>query len=122
MACDQTRVVSNWFTSAVQNSLIFPGLEESHHSLTHFESDPQPNVHQCMLYIMDAFAQFLAALDNIQEGDGTLLDHMVVLGTSDCSSGKLHSGVEFPTVMFGSCDGALKTDVHWRSESGDNAA
>ena len=121
MACDQTRVVSNWFSAAVQNSLLYPGLVESHHSLTHFESEPQDGVHECMLFCMARMAQFLEKLDAIPEGDGTLLDHMVVLGTSDCASGKLHSGTDFPTVMVGSADGALLTDIHWRSEDGDNA-
>ena len=121
LACDQTRVISNWFSAAVQNSLLYPGLSESHHSLTHFESEPQDGVHQCMLFNMERMAQFLAALDSIQEGDGTLLDHMVVLGTSDCASGKLHSGEDFPTVMVGSADGRFKTNIHWRSENGDNA-
>lgn len=121
LACDQTRVVSNWFTSAVANGTLFPGQDDSHHSLTHFEADPQVHVHECMLFIMDALAEFVSALDSIQEGDGTLLDHMIVLGTSDCASGKLHSGIDFPTVMLGSGDGALINDIHWRSETGDNA-
>ena len=121
LACDQTRVVSNWFSAAVANSALFPGLDESHHSLTHFEADPQPKVHEAMLFCMQGYAEFLEALDSIQEGDGTLLDHMVVLGTSDCASGKLHSGVDFPTVMVGSVDGALKSDIHWRAAGGGNA-
>jgi len=121
LACDQTRVLSNWFSAAVANSTLYPGLTDSHHSLTHFEADPQPEVHQCMLYCMEALAGFLAALDGIDEGDGTLLDHMIVLGTSDCASGKLHSGVDFPTLMVGGGDGALQTDLHWRSDTGDNA-
>ena len=121
LACDQTRVVSSWFTAAVGNGTLFPGQDDSHHSLTHFEADPQPHVHECMLFCMEAFRDFLIALDGIQEGDGTLLDHMIVLGTSDCASGKLHSGDDFPTVIVGSGDGALVTDVHWRSDAGDNA-
>lgn len=121
LACDQTRVLSNWFSAAVANGTLFHGQVDSHHSLTHFEADPQPQVHECMLYCMEGFATFLEALDSIDEGDGTLLDHMIVLGTSDCSSGKLHSGVDYPTVMVGGGDGVLRTDVHWRSTTGDNA-
>ena len=121
LACDQTRVISSWFTSAVANGTLFPGQDDSHHSLTHFEADPQPHVHECMLFCMEAFRDLLSALDGIQEGDGTLLDHMIVLGTSDCGSGKFHSGEDFPTVMVGSGDGALVTDIHWRSDAGDNA-
>ena len=41
LACDQTRVVSSWFTAAVGNGTLFPGQDDSHHSLTHFEADPQ---------------------------------------------------------------------------------
>jgi len=121
LACDQTRVISSWFTAAVGNGTIFPGQDDSHHSLTHFEADPQPHVHECMLFCMEAFSDLLSALDGIQEGDGTLLDHMIVLGTSDCGSGKFHSGEDFPTVLVGSGDGALVTDIHWRSDAGDNA-
>ena len=121
LACDQTRVVSSWFTSAVANGTLFPGQEDSHHSLTHFEADPQPHVNECVLFCMEAFNQLLEALDGIEEGDGTLLDHMIVLGTSDCASGKLHSGVDFPAVVVGGGDGALVTNQHWRSEAGDNA-
>ncbi len=121
LVCDQTRVFSNSFSGAVQNSNIFPGQEESHHSLTHFEADPQPHVNECTIFCIEALAQQVEALAAIPEGDGTLLDHMVLMGTSDCAEGKIHSGNDFPIVLLGSCDGKLKTNMHWRSENGDLA-
>lgn len=121
LACDQTRVVSHWFSAAVQNSALFPERDESHHSLTHFEQDPQPEVHECMLFCMENLATFVGALDAIEEGDGTLLDHSVVFATSDCASGKLHSGTDFPLLLIGGADGALVTDMHHRSTAGENA-
>ena len=121
LVCDQTRVFTNSFTGAVQNSALFPGFEESHHSLTHFESEPQPLVHECTVFCVEALEQQVAALAAIPEGDGTLLDHMVVMGTSDCAEGKFHSGNDFPIVLVGSADGRLRTNQHWRSAAGDLA-
>ena len=121
LVCDQTRVFTNSFTGAVQNSALFPGFEESHHSLTHFEPDPQPLVHDCTVFCIEGLEQQIAALAAIPEGDGTLLDHMVMMGTSDCAEGKIHSGVDFPIVLAGSADGRLKTNMHWRSSTGDLA-
>ena len=121
LVCDQTRVFTNSFTGAVQNSALFPGFDESHHSLTHFEPDPQPLVHDCTVFCIEALEQQIAALAALPEGDGTLLDHMLVMGTSDCAEGKIHSGVDFPIVLAGSADGRIKTDIHWRSNTGDLA-
>ena len=44
-----------------------------------------------------------------------------MMGTSDCAEGKIHSGIDFPIVLAGSADGRLKTDMHWRSKTGDLA-
>lgn len=121
LVCDQTRVFTNSFSGAVQNSALFPGFDESHHSLTHFESDPQPLVHDCTVFCVEAFEAQISALAALPEGDGSLLDHMLVMGTSDCAEGKIHSGNDFPIVLAGSADGRLKTDIHWRSNSGDLA-
>ena len=53
------------------------------------------------MQIMDQYAYFLRALDAIPEGEGTLLDHCIALGTSDVSEGRTHSLDEFPLVIGG---------------------
>lgn len=121
LACDQTRVFSNWFTHPV-NNLLFQNASTGHHELTHNEADPQPEVHQITVQIVQALAAQIAALDAVQEGAGTLLDHMVVLGVSETGLAKTHSMEEMPIVLAGSAGGRLKVGMHYRSEGGENTS
>ena len=121
LACDQTRVVSNQLTHPVDNYL-WPGTDSGHHQLTHDEPDPQPQVHEVVLQVMEEYRYFVESLRSIQEGDGTLLDNMVVLATSGISLGRTHALDEFPILLAGSACGALKTNLHYRSASRENAA
>lgn len=121
LACDQTRVFSNFFTHPV-NNVLFPGATAGHHQLTHDEPGEQPEVFAITRQCVDAFAYQLDALSKVQEGAGTLLDHMVVLGTSDVALGKTHSPEDFPIALVGSCGGALKTGVHYRSSSSESVS
>jgi hypothetical protein len=121
LACDQTRIVSNQLTHPVDNYL-WPDTDRGHHQLTHDEPDPQPQVHTVVLQIVDDFRYFVEALRAVPEGDGTLLDNMAVLATSGISLGRTHSLDEFPILTAGSCAGALKTGVHYRAGSPENAS
>lgn len=121
LACDQTRVFSNWFTHPV-NNILFTDALTGHHELTHNEPGEQPQVHAITVQIIQALATQIAALDAVQEGSGTLLDHMVVMGTSETSLGKTHSMEEMPLVLAGSCGGKLKVGMHYRSEGGENTS
>jgi hypothetical protein len=71
---------------------------------------------------MEELAYFLGALDAIEEGDGTLLDHSVVLGMSDCSYGKSHAIDDYPLLLAGSAGGVLKNGIHYRSPAAENAS
>ncbi len=121
LACDQTRVFSNTFTYPLTNAL-FPGATAGHHSLTHDEPGDQPEVHAITTQCIEAYAALVRTLDAIPEGDGTLLDNCVVLGTSDVSEGRQHSLEDYPILLAGSCCGQLKTNWHHHSISGDNAS
>lgn len=121
LACDQTRVFSQWFSSPVGNPL-YPGATAGHHQLTHDEPGEQPQVQSILLYIMSEFAYLVKALAAVPEGDSTLLDHCAILGTSDCSYGKSHLLEEYPILIAGTCNGALKTGLHYRSPSAENAS
>lgn len=121
LACDQTRVFSLWFSQPVNNTL-FPGAPSGHHQLTHDEPSPQPEVAKILQFIMGELAYFLKALDSIPEGDGTLLDHCGILVTSDVNYGRAHTLDDFPIVIAGSANGALKTGVHYRSPAAENTS
>ena len=119
LACDQTRVFGHYLTAPVSD-VLFPDAAEGHHGLTHNEPGNQPTVHAITTQIMEMFSDTLQILDGVPEGDGTLLDNMVVLATSEVSQGQTHSILDMPIVLGGSACGFFKQDIHVRSLSGDN--
>ncbi len=121
LACDQTRVFFDQLTSPISRAL-FPGASDGHHALTHNEPGDQPEVNAITKYCIGQMAVLLEELDAIAEGDGTLLDHTVVLGTSDVSQGRSHSVEEFPILLVGSAGGRLKTGTHYRPPAAENTS
>jgi hypothetical protein len=122
-ACDFTRVASMWWSDPVRRAL-YAGIDVEHHDATHNEADPQPMVDAIVTQIMEQYAYLVRAFDAVQEGPDpttTLLDHAVVLGTSDVSLGKTHSLEDMPIVYAGSAGDRLLTGVHHRS-SRENAS
>lgn len=118
LACDMTRVVSVQFSRPVSN-VLYPGAPEGHHKLTHDELGEQPQVNAIIKQLVGEFAYFLEALRKVPEGDETLLDHCAILGFSDCSYGKSHSIDNYPVVLAGGANGALKQGYHFRSPAGN---
>lgn len=121
VACDQTRVFSHWFSDPLTNKL-YPGATMGHHSLTHDEPGEQPEVNMITKFIMGEFAYMVEALAAVPEGDESVLDHMVLLATSETSKGQTHSFEEMPIVLAGSACGALNQGIHYRSHTGENAS
>lgn len=114
-ACDQVRVVSNYVTKPVSD-VLFADATGAHHQLTHDEPGDQPEVNKITKQCVDMYGDFVRALDAIEEGDGTVLDHSVLVGSSEISLGRLHSLTEFPLLIAGSANGRLKTGLHVRTE------
>lgn len=121
LACDQTRVFSDWFSTPV-NNMLYPNATAGHHQLTHDEPDPQPQVHGIVLYTMTELAYLISALAAVTEGEGTLLEHTGLLVTSDVSYGRAHSIEEYPILIAGSANGALKKGIHYRSPASENTS
>jgi hypothetical protein len=121
LACDSTRVCSLLFSKPVSN-ILYPGAPSGHHQLTHDEAGKQPEVQKIILQIVTECAYFVNALRAIPEGDGTLLDHMVLLGFSDCSFGKSHAIDNYPLLLAGTGNGALKKGIHYHAPAPENAS
>ena len=71
---------------------------------------------------MAAFSYFIEALHSKQEGEGTLLDNSVILGTSGVSLGRTHRIDDIPIVLFGNAGGTIKNNIHYRSAGQSNAS
>jgi hypothetical protein len=119
LACDQTRVFSNWFSYPV-NNVLFSGASAGHHQLTHDEPGDQPEVQAILLQIIEELAYQIHSLRNIEEGDGTLLDNCLVMATTDVSLGRTHNLEDFPLIYAGSAGGTLVQGTHYRGSTGEN--
>lgn len=120
MACDASRVFFHMYSQPVNNTL-FPSATSGHHQLTHDEGGAQPQVAMILRYIMEDFATFITTLSRVQEGDETLLDHTLVMLTTDCSFGRTHSVDEYPMIFAGGRSHGLRRNTHLRAR-GENAS
>jgi hypothetical protein len=90
------------------------GLPEAHHSMSHHSNDPEKMATFSKLntYHVDTLAYFVRKLQGIPDGDGTLLDHTIVLYGSGMSDGNTHNNYNVPVVIVGGRDQQLKGDRH----------
>ena len=116
LACDQTRVF-NMLYSWSQSMLRKSGDSATHHTLSHEEPVDaafgyQPETAWFNTRSMEALADFIAALDRVREGDGTLLDRTLVVAHSDTNYAKIHAVDEIPIMTIGGAGGRIKTGLH----------
>lgn len=121
-ATDQTRVF-NLSVSFPQNGMFMPGDPLGFHQSTHEEPvDPklgyQPRVAEYNVESMELYAALLKELDAIPEGDGTLLDHSLVMAFTDQSYARIHAVDGLPVLLAGGANGRMKTGYHI---AGDNS-
>ena len=90
------------------------GISDGHHSISHHQSDPEKidklikidELHVAM------FAYLLKRLKETPDGDGTLLDHSLVLFGSSISESNIHTHDDLPIVLAGGANGQLKGNRH----------
>jgi Protein of unknown function (DUF1552) len=114
--CDQVRVF-NLFTAAAFAGTTQPGYDKPHHTATHEEAVDtaqkcQPHVSWFTRRAMEEWAYFVQALAKIKEGDGTLLDHVLIYASTDQSFAKTHSIEGIPMFTAGTAGGRIKTGLH----------
>jgi hypothetical protein len=116
IACDQTRIFNMMFNNGA-SSLTQPGSTITHHQLTHEEVldtrlGYQPNATFFLTKIMESWVYFVNALDQIKEGDRTLLDNTLVLAHSETEFAKFHTIDNIPIMTAGSAGGKMKTGIY----------
>jgi len=75
-------------------------------------SDGRPLMIQVMRWYMEQFAYLLRKLKEIPEGDGTVLDHSLVLCTSDMGYGDGHPMDHLPVILAGRGGGVVNPGRH----------
>ena len=79
---DLTRVIS-FMIGKEQSARPYPqiGVPEAHHPLSHHDNVPDLIAHMSKInrYHVELFSKYLAKLRGTMDGDGSLLDHMMIL-------------------------------------------
>src|SRR5947209_1857717 len=112
---DLTRVIS-FMIGKEQSARPYPqiGVPEAHHPLSHHNDIPELVAHMSKInrYHAELFSQYLAKLRATPDGDGSLLDHMIILYGSGISNSTRHSGDNLPLLLVGGGAGRLKGGQH----------
>ncbi len=115
LRCDATRVISFMLgNSASGRSYPFLGVPDAHHDLSHHGADPDK---LAALRVIEAwevacFAELTRRLAETPDGEGSLLDHSVLLLSSELSNSNGHTHTNLPVLLAGRCGGALQTGRH----------
>jgi Protein of unknown function (DUF1552) len=112
---DITRVTT--FMKGVEASSIgYPqiGVPESHHIVSHHGGNPETirKYGKINAYHLSLFAGFVETLRATPDGDGSLLDHSLVMYGSGMGNGDKHDQSLIPIMLAGSAGGRLKGGRH----------
>jgi len=114
---DMTRVISFMLAREGSNRPYRPiGVTDGHHSVTHHMNDPEKiaKVVKINTYHVETFAYLLDKMRKTPDGDGTLLDHSMILYGSSISDGNAHTHHDLPLVLAGGGRGQIKGGRHIR--------
>ena len=101
---DVTRVVA-FQVSRELNGRPYPwiGVPEGHHAVSHHQMDPVKIAQGAKInaYHVSLFARFLDRMKNTPDGDGSLLDHTLLLYGTGMGDSDHHTPVDLPAVVVG---------------------
>ncbi len=101
---DVTRVITFQLARETSNR-TYPeaGVTDPHHPLTHNGGNPEKlaKVAQINAFHVGLFSEFLAKLKNTPEGDGSLLDHSLILYGSGMGNPDIHDHRNLPIIVAG---------------------
>ncbi len=79
------------------------GAPDAHHPTSHHQNTPekQANYAKINAFHTKIFAYYVERLRATPDGDGSLLDHMILLYGAGMSDGNLHATTDLPLVLLG---------------------
>lgn len=102
---DATRIATFMFGNAVsgQSFSFLEGVDGGHHGLSHHEKRADKMAQYALVnrWHVERFAAFLAGLDAVEEGEGTLADGSIVLFGSGLADGNAHEPRDLPILVGG---------------------
>lgn len=114
---DSTRVATFMYANEGSNKAYpFIGVKDGHHTLSHHENDhaKQMRISRINCFHTRQLAYLLGRLRGISEGEGTLLDHTLLVYGSSISDGNRHNHDDLPIALIGGGSGAVLGGRHLR--------
>jgi len=115
MQGDVTRVTTFQLARETSNR-TYPeiGVPDPHHPLSHHGNDPAKIARMSKInaFHVSLFAEFLQKLASVKEGNGTLLDHSLLLYGSGMGNPNVHDHINLPVIVAGGAAGGMKGGRH----------
>ena len=112
---DMTRVFT-FMLGRELNGRAYPeiGIPDSHHGLSHhrYDTTKLAQLAKINTYHVSLFRHFLDELANTQDGDGSLLDHSLLMYGAALSDSHKHLHFDLPLLLVGGGAGQLKGGRH----------
>jgi len=117
---DMTRVTT-FMMGQESNSRVYNelGFSDSYHPLTHHQKDPAKiaKVIQIDTLHTQMLAYLLDKLQSTPDGNGSLLDHSMIVYGAGISDGNLHTHDNLPMLLIGGGNGTIRGGRHLRYPS-----
>ena len=96
------------------------GVPDSHHPTSHHRDDPAlyEKVTKINEFHTSLFTYYLNKLDDTPDGNGSLLDNMLMLYGAGMSDSNRHANTGLPLVLLGGGSGSVKGGRHLRYSEG----
>src|SRR5262249_5764037 len=112
---DVTRVVS-YQLSRPQTNRTYPeiGIAKAHHDVSHHQNNPEKLAQHAKIntYHVQLFSRLVEKMRTTPDGDGTLLDHVMMLYGGGMGDADLHSPLDLCLALVGGGCGQLKGGRH----------
>jgi hypothetical protein len=118
---DTTRICTYIFADEGSNrSYKNLNIGEGHHELSHHgrNKDKLESLRKINHFHMQNFAYILEKMRSTKEGDGTLLDHSMIVYGSGISDGDRHNHNDLPVILAGRGNGTLTPGRHMKYKDG----
>ena len=112
---DLTRVITFMSDREVSmRTFTHIGISDAFHPLSHHQNDPAKldRLTQVQAWYMSGFAKFISTLSAMPDGDGSVLDHSLLMYGSGMANSNLHNCDPVPAALLGKANGALAGNLH----------
>jgi hypothetical protein len=110
-----TRIISFMMAREISNR-TYPqvNVTEGHHAVSHHQNRPDKMAMNARIqrYHVGLFSNWLKKLDAVEDGEGTLLDNVILLYGSNMSNSNAHDHFPLPAVVVGGGMGRIRGGQH----------